>query len=226
MKRKKIVLKEDVDMTSRSLPNSGKTFDIMGSTKEVTGHGSDEESSITTTVDIRKKRSTKGKSMHASDEESSVVATTKIIGNSDEMRSKKGMPKTRIYQDTLHGSDEESSIITTNDISDKGSKKGKSMHASDEESKNKRASNSTTLIKDLEEAPDDVRVLPLDYLPIESATIKKEDIQRYIKWMEQEDGVHFTESQTNLFQSLRVTMSKDLKNVRTYAKKVVQDELV
>ncbi len=55
-------------MTSRSLPNSGKTFDIMGSMKDMTGHGSDEESSITTTVDIKKKRSTKGKSMHASDE--------------------------------------------------------------------------------------------------------------------------------------------------------------
>ncbi len=81
-------------------------------------------------------------------------------------------------------------------------------------------------MKDLEGAPDDVRVLPLDYLPIGSATIKNGDIQHYINWMKQEDGVLFTDTQTNLFQSLKATMSDDLKNIHTYAKKGVQDELV
>jgi hypothetical protein len=44
--------------------------------------------------------------------------------------------------------------------------------------------------------------------------------------MKQEDKVHFTDTQTILFQSLKVTTTDDLKNVHTYAKKVVQDKLV
>ncbi len=44
--------------------------------------------------------------------------------------------------------------------------------------------------------------------------------------MKQEERVHFTYTQTNLFQSLKDAMSDAIKNVHSYAKKVVQDELV
>jgi hypothetical protein len=78
-----------------------------------------------------------------------------------------------------------------------------------------------------ESKQDDFRTLPMNYLPIDTTSIKVGIVMRYIDWLiRSSSDATSAVTKKNLYDSVRMTMVSDLQHICSYARKIIKNEFI